>query len=96
MNLFESIRNKMNEIAAQRKESAEFRKHVEDEVRPIRRAAYLEAKKKSALVEGEAIAAKELLKLQEQAPKQGSNPFNLPDISKMINTEPYFKKEKKK
>ena len=69
-----------------KKEKAEFRKAVEAETLPIRRAAYLEAKKKQAIAEGKAIAQKEFQKNQQQQTKPLSS-FGLTDPTKFINNK---------
>lgn len=96
MGFIDSIKQKVNEIKEQKKESAEFRKYAEEKAKPIRRSAYLKQRMKQAIKEGEAIAKKEFEKNQPTDPKKKDNPFGLVDPATMINTEPYFKSNKSK
>ena len=91
MSFLDNIKDKMGEWKQKREESAEFKRYVDEETKPIRRAAYLEERKKQALEEGKIIAKKEFTKLNPSGEPKKDNPFGLPDVSKFINTEPMFK-----
>jgi len=69
MGIIDNIKNKFNEMAERNKETKEFKKAVEAEILPIKRAGYLAQKKGQAYEEGKLIAKKELEKKQVQETK---------------------------
>jgi len=86
--MLEGIRKKIKLAIERNREKREFLNYVESEVKPIRRAAYLEEKKKQAIGEGQRLA-------QSQPNQQSQGNFNLPKIEeydlfgkdKKINTK---------
>ena len=60
--MIEGIKKRFNDW----KEKREFQKQVEEEAKPIRRAAYFEAKKQSASEEGRLIAEQEIEKQRQK------------------------------
>jgi len=80
MSFLDNIKNWARETANKAEESRRFKKAVDDETLPIRRAAYLKEKKKQAIEEGKMIAKKEFeaKKAKEQAQKNNINEFIFP------------------
>ena len=85
MGFLDNIKEKVQNWKEVQEEKREFQKLVEQETLPIRRAAYLEQKKRQAIEEGREIAKKEK-KIQEKKEKEN---FGIG-----INTENYFKSNK--
>jgi len=59
MSFFSNIKEQVKAKIEQGKDTKEFMNLVDQETKPIRRAAYLEQKKRDAIEEGVAIARKE-------------------------------------
>lgn len=70
-----------------KKEKAAFQDKVNKEILPIRRAAYLEERKKQAIKEGQMIAQKVFDKVKgpQKQTKDTDDPFNLENPLKFIN-----------
>jgi len=78
MKLLDNLKEKIKEIKEKNEERRKFKKLVEEEILPLRRAGYLEQKRKQAIEEGKEIAKKELIKKQENITR---NYFGIPQIS---------------
>ena len=59
MSFFSNIKEQVKAKIEQGKDTKEFMELVDQETKPIRRAAYLEQKKRDAIEEGRLIAIKE-------------------------------------
>lgn len=74
-----------------KKESIEFKNAVDQEILPIRRAAYLEEKKKTAIQEGKMIAEAEFKKQHDKKKQSNSSSpmagYGLEDPLKFINKQ---------
>ena len=71
-----------------KKDKAAFRSAVEKETLPLRRAAYLEARRKQALEEGKIIAEAEFKKkTQAQQQTNSDDPFGLKNPMKFMNNQ---------
>ncbi len=71
MNFFSNIRERIKEKTAEMMEKKEFLTMVEGQAKPIRRAAYLEQKKKDAIKEGMELAKKDT---EKKLPKKTKTP----------------------
>ena len=99
MGFFSNIREAVSERVKDLQEKKAFLQSVEDEVKPIRRAAYLKQIKANAVMEGRLIAqkaldkrmAKEVPKPSEEANKTVEEKWGISDPMKYLNKS----KEKK-
>lgn len=78
MNFFRRITEGIKEKTADLQDKKEFLQMVEDEAKPIRRAAYLEQKKLDAIEEGKQIALKEKEnKMRKNQPRKKAEDYNI-------------------
>jgi len=89
MNFFTKIRECIKEKTADLLEKKQFLQMVENETKPIRRAAYLEQKRKDAVAEGFNIAKKETEKklAKKKEPEDFGIAKGLADPFKYINSK---------
>jgi len=101
MSFFSNIKDAVKSKVAEKLESKEFLNLVDQETKPIRRKAYLEQKMRDAIKEGQAIAAKEMVKKiqKEKKPEDFGIGQGLQDPFKYLgqnNLNPTKSKENKK
>lgn len=97
MGIFTGLKEKFDDLMKKKMESMKFKKAVEDEILPIRRKAYLEEKKKTAVEEGKIIARKEFEAKKPNGNKSIEDTFGLGDPLKFIRaSQDRVKLEEKK
>jgi len=96
MSLIDSIKEKVNSWKAEQQERKAFQKLVEQETKPLRRAGYLEEKKRTAIEEGKLIAQRELEKKKQLLlpQKQTTTDFGIPDMSNYFKSSNQSNKSK--